>query len=267
MASLLSHATHLKVLQTDNWESWDPVGTVSEMRGIGAPRSIQLDRLQFTSPYWGGNSNLDRYLAWFQQEGCLFDIRNLQSLQIGISSFALVKLLQLTGNNLRELDVRDIFSEITQNPADAMPLTYTTNLRKLTLHFIETDLHSALPWIQGILKPLLTYGSVVLLQHMAIYFSGLSILDDSVDLWNHLAALDRLLSNAEFAQLETLSIVIGVIFFSSHGVEELFRKALSHMEGSGKLRVILLEGDKKEKRKYISIWPRFIWKYTNRARI
>jgi len=266
MASLLSHATHLKVLHSDNWENWDPVDsvTMSEIEGIGAPRSIQLDRLQFTSTYWGGffgpNTNVEHYSAWFEQERCLFDIRNLQSLQIGINSFALVKLLQLTGNNLRELDVWDVFSEITKNSADAVPLIYTTNLRKLTLHFIETDLHSALPWIQGILKPLLNYGSVFPLQHMAIYFSGLSILKDDAELLNHLGALDRLLSNAEFARLESMKIVIGVIS-STRGVKELFRKALSYLEGSGKLTIILIEGDEKERRGNTSIW-----KYTSRAR-
>lgn len=129
MASLLSHATHLKVLHTDNWETLDadPVITVTNMEGIGAPRSIQLDRLHFTSTSLGGNSNVDFYSEWFQQERCPFDIRNLQSLQIGISSFALVNLLQLTGNNLRELEVRDVFSEITKSKSNILSAPYTTN--------------------------------------------------------------------------------------------------------------------------------------------
>lgn len=99
---------------------------------------------------------------------------------------------------------------------------------------------------------------------MAIYFRGLSIVND-VDLWNHLAALDRLLANAEFARLETVKIVIGVILVSPHGVQDLLRKALPYLEGSGKLVILIERGELKKRRRYT--WPRSIWKHTSRARI
>lgn len=107
LVSMLGENTFLKVLETnvtcDVWDIPDSSILESDMDQTVAtnpPRSIRLDRLQFL-----GQNQISSFLAWFRQDSCPLEVRNLQLLHLGssISSDLAVQTLQYVGSNLSGL--------------------------------------------------------------------------------------------------------------------------------------------------------------------
>ncbi|KAE9395716.1 hypothetical protein BT96DRAFT_922653, partial [Gymnopus androsaceus JB14] len=236
LASLLSHATHLRVLCPDVW--YDNISIPVELNvdvivaSSHPPRSIQLDLLQFRRP--SSSVHVDIFLNWFQRDDCPFDVQNLQLLSIRLCTKSSA-MLQFLGRNLRELELLDVYSN------EYRPhLEYTPNLRRLTLHVPQTNAFNPVPCIEALFEPLLNADKTRFPLRKLGVNVGLAV-RNVVDptLWDKWAAFDTLLEKPEFSLLETVHIRLTAVFSYSipSGIEESFRRTLSYLEGSGKLSV------------------------------
>lgn len=104
LASFLSHAEHVKVLNLDIAvnDCFDVTFLESEfLKTSYPPRSIQLNELTLS---------VDRqFIPWFRKDWCPFAIQNLQTLHLDSGTFIdKIGLLKLAGENLRELQLMDL---------------------------------------------------------------------------------------------------------------------------------------------------------------
>ncbi|KAE9397822.1 hypothetical protein BT96DRAFT_976721 [Gymnopus androsaceus JB14] len=173
------------------------------------PRSIRLDELSLAN-------DVRRFMDWFQQDSCPFEIRNLQK--------CYGQCMQYVGKSLSEVWLLDLDVEDPNNY-----LKYTPNLAPYTRI-------SRIRFLSALFGPLLDKDEKLPLQRLRIVlFPSHNVRLDSHD-WASWSAIDALLEKLEFAS-ETVEFTTSCV-----RVKELLVGKLPLLERSEKL-VVQIEDD------------------------
>ncbi|KAE9397852.1 hypothetical protein BT96DRAFT_1020512 [Gymnopus androsaceus JB14] len=234
LASLLNDMRSLKVLVLHvsmYSDHWDALNSLPE--SVTKPRRIQLTDLRLIS-------YVHRFMTWFQQDWCPFDVRRLNSLEIGREVD--MAALQYCGTNLRELKLQRLLPSYYDSNTNLAHLGCTPNLRSLSLmtaYEPSLDKLATVTWIQSLFKPLLnSHGHLFPLQHLTISLGTKSSNLLQPHQWEPWAEIDALLQKPEFALLETVDFKLrSVTRETPDDARQLLRGNLPFLEGSGKLVV------------------------------
>ncbi|KAJ3781986.1 hypothetical protein GGU10DRAFT_319342 [Lentinula aff. detonsa] len=230
-ASLLSQVSHLRMLKLhflycNNWD----VPTSSQNH---PPRSIQLDQLLYLH-----SVNTRAFAAWFQQDSCPLEVRNLRTLQIysKLTDYeGTAPMLQSIGANLQRLEL-ELQGPHGSQDSTLVHLGFTPNLSSITLANVQqTDIYSPIPWIVCLFEPNQNYDRLRQLT-INLYTDHVNILE--THRWDEWTTVDRLLAERRFASLETVKIeLLGSPILASCDVKEVLTGKMPFLRSSGKLQV------------------------------
>ncbi|KAE9397825.1 hypothetical protein BT96DRAFT_1020492 [Gymnopus androsaceus JB14] len=231
LVSLLSCMRSLKILdvrvECDDWNVPSSLSSDTE------PQRIQLSnlRLGFCRPF----------ITWFQQDGCPFEVRNLNLLEI--DSDETTEILQYLDISLKELKLHNT-GPGGPNMSSAH-LGCNPNLRRLSLISDDRQFDDSIAWIQYLFEPLLNPdGNLLPLQHLTIVlFDRNPVRDPLVPRqWDQWSTIDALLEKPEFASLQMVVFKLGYLHLPGD-VSKVLSERLPFLEGSGKLVVQIVDVD------------------------
>ncbi|KAE9384338.1 hypothetical protein BT96DRAFT_929343, partial [Gymnopus androsaceus JB14] len=231
LASLLSHATYLKVLAVESMYCADTdLPLSSDLIPNLPPRSIKLDEFVVTT------SAFMSLIPWFKQETCPFDVQDLQFLHARLASTPRLRvsadfLVQRAGHSLTKLELEYQYGI----EECGFHLGHLPNLDSFMLdnHQSTDRANDIIPWMQSFFKPLNLDG------HPLRHFTLIILVPSANSAqWesecDQYAILDILFAKPVFESLAMVNIVLKGDDVSS-AFEEALEEKLSLLKGSGKL--------------------------------
>ncbi|KAE9393792.1 hypothetical protein BT96DRAFT_999153 [Gymnopus androsaceus JB14] len=199
LASLLSHATHLKVLTIGSVGCFDRnLPSTSDLMSNVPPRSIKLEEFAVTA------SGFFNFIPWFEQESCPFQVQDLQFLRMRLSASLRTSphiLVRLVGHGLTKLELQYEYGveEIHFH------LGHLPNLESFTLdnqYYDRTE--NIVSWFRSFFGPVLNphplCHSTLIIAHL---LSDAAQWESDCD---QFAILDMLFAKPVFSSMETVNI-------------------------------------------------------------